>query len=66
MNLGVEIGWTFIFQLINTLVLVGVIFMIYNFLVKVPRRIKKNDEKILEIERKLDDILRQINKSKDI
>ncbi len=66
MNFGVEIGWTFIFQVINLLVLVGVVCLVYNILVKTPRRIMRNDEKILEIERKLDDLSRRIDKSRDI
>jgi len=52
---------TFFFQLLNTVIWIGIIYFIFNLAVKLPKRLKKSEEKIERIE----NILEEINKKLD-
>ena len=49
---------TFFFQLLNTAIWIGIIYFIFNLVLTLPKRIKRNEEKIDRIET----ILEEINK----
>ncbi|MCC5909225.1 MAG: hypothetical protein JJT76_18470, partial [Clostridiaceae bacterium] len=62
MELGiVEFSWTFIFSLLNIAVLVGVVYLIFKLVVKLPKWIKKREEKIDKIEKTLDEINKKLD-----
>jgi len=52
---------TFFFQLLNTAIWIGIIYFIFNLAVKLPKRLKRNEEKIERIEK----VLEEINKKLD-
>ncbi|MCT4595694.1 MAG: hypothetical protein N4A57_15710 [Anaeromicrobium sp.] len=56
----IEIGWTALFQIINFLIIIGIGLAIYNVLVKLPKRLRANEEKIKRIENTMEEILRKI------
>jgi len=49
-------SWTFAFQILNTLLYIGIIFFIYRLVVILPRRLKRNEERIEKIESMLEKI----------
>lgn len=53
-----EFNLTLFFQLFNTAVWIGIIYFIFNLAIKLPKRIKKNEEKIERTEK----LVREINK----
>ncbi len=62
MELGsIEFNWTMIFQLLNTVLWIGIIYFILKLMIKLPKRIKKNED---EIER-IANILEETNKKLD-
>jgi len=52
---------TFFFQLLNTAIWIGIIYFIFNLAAKLPKRLKRNEEKIERIEK----VLEEINKKLD-
>jgi len=52
---------TFFFQLLNTVIWIEIIYFIFNLAVKLPKRLKKSEEKIESIEK----VLEEINKKLD-
>ena len=52
----VEINFNLIFQLINTLIIVGLIYAIVRLLVKIPKRMKEKQARLDRIECALNDI----------
>ena len=59
MNIS-AVNLTFLFQLVNTALWVGIIYLIYNLVVKLPKRLKQNEEKLDRIEKRLEDISREL------
>ena len=55
---GIFIMRTLIVQLINSALWIGIIYFIFNLVLTLPKRIKRNEEKIDRIET----ILEEINK----
>ena len=55
-NFGVELDWGFIFQILNILVLIGIIYAIYTFSVAIPRRFRMNEKRIEDIEKMIKEI----------
>lgn len=51
-----EVGWTFVFQIINTVFLIGLIFGILYLIFRLPRRIKENKERLNVMEKALKEI----------
>ncbi|AOY76802.1 hypothetical protein [Clostridium formicaceticum] len=63
MKLGIiEFSWTLLFQLFNTLVWVGIIYLIFYLVIKLPKRIKRHEEKIKRIESMLEEINKKLDK----
>lgn len=56
-----EISWTLFFQIMNTAIIGGIIFAIFYIVIKLPKRLKKNEERIERIEKALDEINRKID-----
>ncbi|SKC41312.1 DUF948 domain-containing protein [Maledivibacter halophilus] len=60
----VDINFTFIFQIINTVLLIAfawfIIYLIRN-LVSLPRKISEHHEKIDSLEKKVDEIYKKLN-----
>lgn len=56
-----DVGWTVFFQILNTLLWVGIIYFIFSLAIKLPKRIKINEEKIEKIEQLLDEIKKKID-----
>jgi len=52
---------TIIVQLLNTALWIGIIYLIFNLVIKLPKRIKRDEEKIDRIE----NLLEEINKRLD-
>lgn len=49
---------TFFFQLLNTVIWIGIIYIIFNLAVKLPKRLKQSEDKI-------EKVLEKINKKLD-
>lgn len=58
----VEVSWSIVFQLINTIFLIGIIYVIYYLIFKLPKKVKERDKKIDELERKIDTISEKLDK----
>ncbi len=58
----VEIGWTFVFQIMNTIVLLGLIFGIFYLIFRLPRRIKENKERLDSMEKALKEINEKLDR----
>ncbi|WP_192929747.1 hypothetical protein [Alkaliphilus serpentinus] len=56
----VEFGWTMFFQVINILLMIGLIYFVFYLVVKLPRRIKDNNERLEKIEKQLEEINKKI------
>ncbi|MCT4509974.1 MAG: hypothetical protein N4A48_14680 [Tepidibacter sp.] len=52
----VSFDFDFIFQIINTIFLFGILLLIFNFIFKSPRKIKKIETRISEIEKEIKSI----------
>lgn len=57
----IEINWNIIFQLLNTVLWIGIIYFIFNFAIKLPKRMKKSEERIEKIESILEEINRKLD-----
>lgn len=49
-------GFSFIFQLINSILIIGMIYIFYYLAFKLPKQMKMNTERLQRIERLLEDI----------
>lgn len=56
----VEISWTLVFQILNTGIIIGVVFAVFYLLVKIPKRIKEKAQEIDRMEKTLDEINRKL------
>ncbi|WP_432663732.1 hypothetical protein R9X47_24495 [Wukongibacter baidiensis] len=62
----VEVGWTFIFQIINTILIIviacaiGYVIFKIPSLFRLPKMIKKRNEKIDMLEQKIDELEKKI------
>ena len=56
----VQLSWTVIFQIINSLLLIGIIYLFYFLIIKLPKRNKIYDERINKIEHLVGDINKKI------
>ena len=54
-------SWTIIFQLLNTVLWIGIIYIMYFFVFKLPKRIKITEEKIDKIESMIQRIENKLN-----
>lgn len=57
----VDINFTLIFQVINTLIIVGIIYAIVHLLVKIPKRMKEKQARLDRIEYALNDINKKLD-----
>ena len=56
-----EFNFTLIFQLLNTVLWIGIIYFIFNLFIKLPKGLKRNEEKIERIESILEEINRKLD-----
>ncbi len=52
--------FTAIFQLLNIVFIIGVVYVVYYLVVKLPRDLKEKDAKLDNIEKTLDEISKKI------
>ena len=52
----IALDLTFLFQLFNVALLIGIIYFVYTLAVKLPKRLKQNEDKLDRIEKGLEDI----------
>ncbi|MEW9121427.1 MAG: hypothetical protein AB2421_01865 [Thermotaleaceae bacterium] len=57
----VVFNWTIIFQLLNTGLWIAIIYFVFKLAIKLPRRIKKSEEKIERMERMLEEICKKLD-----
>ena len=59
-----EIGWmTLLFQIINMVIIIGIVGAIFFILIKLPKQLKKNGDRLKRIEESLDEINKKIDTS---
>ncbi|MDW7670487.1 MAG: hypothetical protein SCK57_03195 [Bacillota bacterium] len=56
----IALDLTFLFQLFNVALLIGIIYFVYTLAVKLPKRLKQNEDKLDRIEKELEDINRKL------
>lgn len=52
--------FTAIFQLLNIVFIIGIVYVVYYLVVKLPRDLKEKDAKLDNIEKTLDEISKKI------
>ena len=52
----IALDLTLLFQLFNVALLIGIIYFVYTLAVKLPKRLKQNEDKLDRIEKGLEDI----------
>ncbi len=52
----IELNWTFIWQLFNTILWIGVIYLIFKVVIKIPKRIKENEARIDKLEKEIEEM----------
>lgn len=55
----IALDLTLLFQLFNVALLIGIIYFVYTLAVKLPKRLKQNEDKLDRIEKGLEDINRK-------
>ena len=58
-----ELGLTLLFQIINIAIIIGIVVSIFFILIKLPKQLKKNGDRLKRIEETLDEINKKIDKS---
>ena len=56
----IALDLTLLFQLFNVALLIGIIYFVYTLAVKLPKRLKQNEDKLDRIEKGLEDINRKL------
>ena len=54
--------FTAIFQLLNIVFIIGIVYVVYYLVVKLPRDLKEKNAKLDNIEKTLDEISKKIDK----
>ena len=57
-----QTAFTIIFQLLNIVFIIGIVYAVYYLVVKLPRDLKEKDAKLDNIEKRLDEISKKIDK----
>lgn len=52
----VEVGWTVLFQIMNTVILIGLIYGIYYLIFRLPKKMKESKDRLDVIEKTLKEI----------
>ncbi len=55
-----ELYSTFIFQILNIALWIGIIYFVFNLFIKLPKRIKRNEEKIERTEKLVEEINKKL------
>ncbi|TCO79342.1 hypothetical protein [Marinisporobacter balticus] len=62
MQVGVlELSWTITFQIMNTALIIGIIFFVFYLLVKLPKHMKEKEQKIDRIEKTMHEINKKLD-----
>jgi len=57
----VEFSWGIVFQLVNTILIIGIIYGIFYLVFRLPKRINERDRKIDRLEEKIDELNKKID-----
>ena len=56
-----ENSWTLFFQFINITIIIGIVLAIFYIIIKLPKQLKKNEQRLEKIENTLNEINRKID-----
>ncbi len=57
-----EMGWTVVFQLMNTVLIIGIIYIVFYLIFMLPKQMKINAKKLEQMEVMLDKINEKLDK----